>query len=210
MPVGRRGESSKPDDKNPSQEARRRTRVREVDFLRLEGTVSGEPLSLFELKVRELLAASPSPREELEAKESQAGEREARRRMRISLACLRRKALSERQARCYELLYLKEKPARKIAEILGVSESRVRHLRSSIRKALERALRREEERKKIRKFLYSGPPLTRKQARVFRLRHLKNLSAREIARRMGRTEQGVGQMLKRAMERFRVWTREGR
>ncbi len=175
-----------------------RRRVREVDFMRVEDTQHEKPLGPFELEMKKKIASAPSPRDLLIEKEEEKEREDQRRLAGERLDSLLRKAnLTPNQKACFELLYHEGLSDVEVARKLSVSRERIRLHRRAILKALKRIAQREVEAQKV--YLRCK---TEKQKLIWRLYYEKGLSAREIARRLGRTKSAVNMVLARIRTKF--------
>lgn len=188
-------------DSPKSEKRRPRTRVREVDFMRVEDTLNNQPLALFELEVKKGIAIAKSPLEELEWRERQSRDHQLRRISKYKLSCLVRKAkLTPRQQQVYQLIWIKGFPIKRTAEILGICRPRVAILKGRILKFLFAVL--EEE--KNRKHLAAKARLackTKKQCAIWELYFKKGKTISEIARVLNLSRQAVQQLMKRILPR---------
>ena len=183
-------------EKGGQEEGRKaRSRIRPVDFMSVEDTMHGHALSPFELKVKEKIAAAPSPVQEW-IKREEAQERNQT--VKNALSNLIQKAkLTPRQKACYELVYLEELSDGEIAEKLCIAERNVRRLKRSVFKALKRAHEEEEI-----KTAACAHPLTEKQHLLIRLRYEDRLSRREIAEKLHMTLWAVDKLLLRVRKKI--------
>ena len=172
-----------------------RSRTRFVDYMRVEDTVSGQPLSYFELKVKEKLASVPSPAEEwIEGEETE----ERNEQVRSALAHLVQKAkLTRSQLLCYQMVYVDTLPDKELADCLHIAERNVRRLKQSVFNALKGVY----EKERIKK-LADTYPLTNKQRLVVSLRYGDQLSLKEIADRLHVTVRAVDILLCRLRKKF--------
>jgi len=178
----------------------KRSRIREVDFMRVEDTQHGQTLHPFELEVKEKIASQASPLDEMQCKEEKNEKSGNVRVMKWRISHLVKKAsFTPGQEACYRLLYLEKLPAREAAERLSVSKARVCQLRKSILRKISQAYR---EQMKKRRLMDSGALQckTRQQRLVCGLRYKLGLSSSEIALRIGRTKRAVDRMLERSQK----------
>lgn len=176
-----------------------RIRVREVDFMRAEDTVQGQELTAFELEVKSEMASAQSPFEELMSREEQKNESQKKRISKYRLSCVVRKAkLSVRQAECYRLIWIKKLSENKAAQILGISRSRVRDIKQSIRFNLMAALEKEKKRNQqaVRARFACK---TDKQRKIWKLYFKEGKTISEISRDLTLSRQAVQQLLKRIL-----------
>ena len=180
----------------------RRTRVREVDFMRVEDASTRDSLSPFEMEVKDKIAAEmPLLKKALEAEERRIKEQLARVFKAKLNKLLSRGILTERQREFYELFYVKKLTGREIAQIMGVSLSRVRTFRLFLKKSLKKAVMKDKQ----REFMSSRVKhvqLTRIQKSVWRLYQREGLSVTEIARRLGKTRQSVDWVFQNLKKKF--------
>ncbi len=173
-----------------------RVRVREVDFSRVESSASGDQLALFELEVKEGLAAAQSPLNELMAQEESAAEQEAQRITQYRLACVFRKLrLTAQQIECYRCLWGKQMSECETAKKMGLSRSRVRDLKSLIQTRLmslrEMAKINADAGARLR--LGCKTPV---QVRIWNLRFKKGMTPTEISKEIGMSRQAVCKYLR--------------
>lgn len=174
---------------------RPRTRVSPVDFMRVEDTMHGCPLTHFELSVKEKIACAPSPSSELMEREDQ--ERRIQE-VRNTLAALVQNAkFTQRQKVCYELIYLEGFSDREAAEYMRLSEVRIRRLKLPIFKALKRARERMLIVQKA-----SLAALTKRQKLLIDLRYEKLLPVKEIAKKLNVTESAVKKLLQKSRQKI--------
>lgn len=151
-----------------------RTRLRFVDLMRVEDTLSGQKLFPFELEVKQKIASVPSAYQALEEAEEKEEKREGARR---KLACLIDKAeLTPNQLACYQFVYVEELTDKEIANRLSISERGVRRLKQSVIDSLKRSYEKERL-----LGLLQACKLTKKQRQIFMLRYGNRLVLREIA-----------------------------
>lgn len=174
-----------------STKSSKRTRVREIDFMRVEDASTRDGLSPFEMEVKNRIAgAKPLEKriEEIEERQIKSGLTLAFREKLQKL--LSKGVLTKRQRDLYELLYVQKLTDPEIAKRMEVSRVSVRKLRWALKEALKRAARKERELKgfhcKVKQF-----HLTRTQKSVWRLYQKQGLPVAEIARRLGKTPQAV-------------------
>lgn len=177
--------------------AQGRSRIREVDFMRVEDTLHGQSLHPFELEVKEKIASQTSPLDELLRQEV---EREDWRVARVAKwrlkKLLKENVLTLKQKVCYEFLYEKNLSTKEVAQRMNVSKSRVRDLRRSIKKALTHTHKKQME---AILFWKLGFPFckTRRQRLIWRLRYLRGYTAAQIALREGRSKSSVIRVIER-------------
>jgi len=180
-----------------ARKAQKRSRVREVDFMRVEDTAHGQALHPFELEVKEKIASQSSPFDELMRREM---DRENRRVEKIARGKLRKllKAgvLTPKQKICYELLYEKSLSTGDVARKMDISKSRVRDLRRAIQKALARAYEKHMEDILIWRLGYPFCK-TKRQRFVWRLRYLEGFTPAQIALREDRAKSSVNEVIER-------------
>jgi len=171
-----------------------KSRTREIDFMRVEDTMHGQPLTHFELKVKEKIACVPSPYEEIARREDEESRSEQ---VQNTLNDLVEKALTPKQKAWFHLTYVEELPWQEIAKRLGITERRVRQLKAATLKAFKRAY----EKQRIKQLLDTYE-LTEKQRLVIQLRYEEQLSLKEIAGRLGVTPDAVDDLLCRMRKKF--------
>ena len=183
---------------------KRRSRVREIDFMRVEGSLHDDPLHPFELEVKQKLADSSSPLDELLEKEKHAEERKILRKARSKLTwLLKSNVLTSKQKEYFRLLYVQKRADKDLATRLGVSRSTIRRMRQDIQIALHKALAWKNECHRVRKRKeISTLQLTAKQRVVFRLRYKEGLSVSEIARKLGKSRKAIYSVLARVTKLF--------
>ena len=170
--------------------------------MRVEGTLHDDPLHPFELEVREKLAVSTSPLDELVQKETKGFEHKKLRVTRAKLTRLSKEgAFTSRQKMYFELFYIERIPDKEISERLDVSRSTVRRFRQEIFCVLKRFLSRKEDIRSLLKFAPSVR-LTSTQKLIFKLRYRQGLSVAEIARKLGRQACAVHRVLQRTKKNF--------
>ena len=121
------GDQNENTDIKPQRSKRKfKTRLRCVDFNKVEDAWGLEDLSTFELEVKEKMAAVPSPLEQLMEKED-------REELRRALGKLAKGAgLSPREKVCFRLLYVEGMSVPDAAEKLGLSPITVRRMRQLV------------------------------------------------------------------------------
>lgn len=180
----------------------RRTRVREVDFMRVEDASTRDSLSPFEMEVKDKIAAEmPLLKKALDAEELRIKEQLARVFKAKLNKLLSKGILTERQREFYELFYVKKLTGREIAQIMGVSLSRVRTFRLFLKKALKKAVMKDKQREFMSNRV-KHVQLTRIQKSVWRLYQREGLSVTEIARRLGKTRQSVDWVFQNLKNKF--------
>ncbi len=163
--------------------------------MRIEDTMHGVMLSLFELKVKDKIAAVPSAAEEW-IKREETEERDQK--VQNTLSNLIQKAkLTPRQKACYEHVYLSELSDKEIAKKLCIAERNVRRLKQSVFRALKRAHTRERI-----KNAADAHPLTKKQRLLIRLRYEEALSRDEIAEKLHMTVWAVDKLHQRIRKKL--------
>jgi len=179
------------------EKSRRRTRVRETDYMRVENDRSFDPLSRFEQNARDKLAAEKSPLDELLAEEEEAKQLRARHIERRRLAFVLKKAnLTAKLEQCFLLLYVQNFTVAQAAKILGVSNVRVRQMRIKLKTVLLKAAGYVGRNPK-RGHLDRPQNMTRNQRRIWRLKHREGLPSKEIAAHLGISLRAVNMVLRR-------------
>ena len=197
--------NSKPKDKGSDvseSSSKRRTRVRETDFSRVEGTQPEDPLHPFELEVREKLASSGSSFNGFAAKENQTfGRRKVTANHARLVRLSREGMLTEKQQTYFDLFYVEGLSDKEIAARLGVSRSTVRRFRQEIYLRMRKFV---SEKEIVRKMFQAvrSTRLTKNQKLIFRLRYRKGLSVAQIARALGRRPSAVYYVLERTRNKF--------
>ncbi len=172
-----------------------RTRIREIDFMRVEDTMCNRPLSAFELEVKEKIACGPSPAEELISREEA---EENGKSLRSTLERLIRLAnFTSNQAACYELIYGEELSDEEAAFRLRISRGRLRWLKIGIVKALKRA----HQKGRVLDAALSGV-LPEKQGAIVRLSYGEFRPVSEIAGILGMKKRAVQRILRIAHSRI--------
>jgi len=180
----------------------RRTRVREVDFMRVEDASTRDSLSPFEMEVKDKIAAEmPLLKKALDAEELRIKEQLARVFKAKLNKLLSKGILTERQREFYELFYVKKLTGREIAQAMGVSLSRVRTFRLFLKKALKKAVMKDKQREFMSNRV-KHVQLTRIQKSVWRLYQREGLSVTEIALRLGKTRQSVDWVFQNLKNKF--------
>lgn len=181
---------------------RRRTRVREVDFMRVEDASTRDSLSPFEMEVKNKIAGEMAGLEEaLDAEDLRAKEQLARV-FKAKLNKLVSKGnLTKRQREFYELFYVRRLMDREIAQRMQVSLSRVRLLRLFLKRALRKTVIKDKEREFMKRKV-KHVQLTRTQKTVWRLYQKEGLSVTEIAHRLGKTRQAIGWVFRNLKKKF--------
>lgn len=180
----------------------RRTRVREVDFMRVEDASTRDSLSPFEMEVKDKIAAEmPLLKKALDAEELRIKEQLSRVFKAKLNKLLSRGILTKRQREFYELFYVKKLTGREIARTMGVSLSRVRTFRLFLKKALKKAVIKDKQREFMSRRV-KHVQLTRIQKSVWRLYQREGLSVTEIARRLGKTRQSVHWVFQNLKNKF--------
>ena len=172
-----------------------RARTRSVDFMRVEDTMQQHPLSHFELKVKEKIACSPSPYEQIARKEDEEEKNEAT--LRTLAGLLEKARLTPKQKACYQLVFMEQLSDKEAAKRLDLAERNLRGLKQSILKALKLVL----EKQHIKQ-LADTHELTDKQRLVIYLRYEEQLSLKEIAGRLGVTLRAVDDLLGRMRKKI--------
>jgi len=188
------------ENKNNSEEVpdekpeRIKSRTREIDFMRVEDTMHGQPLSHFELKVKAKIACVPSPYEEIARREDEESRSEQ---VQTTLNDLVEKALTPKQKAWFHLVYVEELPDREIPKRLNINERRARALKTATLKAFKRAY----EKQRIKQLLDTYE-LTEKQRLVIHLRYEEQLTLKAIAGRLGVTLRAVDDLLGRMRKKI--------
>ncbi len=165
-----------------------KTRTRSVDFMRVEDTMHGFPLTHFELKVKEKIACALSPYDQIARKEEEDEQNELVQR---KLAGLLEKAmLTPSQKACYQLVFMEQVSDKEAANRLVLSERSVRRLKKSILEAFKQVL----EKQRIKQIADSHD-LTKKQRLVISLFYEEQLSRKEIAQRLQTSVPALDKML---------------
>ncbi|OGW69658.1 MAG: hypothetical protein A2036_01755 [Omnitrophica bacterium GWA2_50_21] len=181
---------------------KRRARVREIDFMRVEGSLQDDPLHPFELEVKKRIADASSPLHEIVERETQEEQRMILRVTRNKLTWLLKEvALTAKQREYFELLYIQKLSNEKVAKKLGVTSSTVRRMMQDVPKALHKALSWNRERRRMLKAI-SALHLTANQRVVFRLRYREGLSVSEIARKLGKLRTAIYNVLARVTKKI--------
>lgn len=189
-------------DETNSRKNRRRTRVREVDFMRVEDASIQDALSPFEMEVKNKIAGEmPLRREALDAEELRIKERLARVFKGKLKKLISKGVLTNRQREFYELFYVEKLSDREIAKKMGVSRVRVRKLRWSLKEALKRAVKKDKEKEVLARRV-KQIRLTRNQKCVWRLHQKEGFSVAEIASRLNKTPQTVYWVLQNLRKKF--------
>ncbi|MDP2629278.1 MAG: sigma factor-like helix-turn-helix DNA-binding protein [Candidatus Harrisonbacteria bacterium] len=171
-----------------------KSRTREIDFMRIEDTMHGQPLTHFELKVKAKIACVPSPYEEIARKEDEESKSEQ---IQNTLNELVEKALTPKQKAWFHMVYVEELSDREIAKRLNVTDRRVCYLKADTFKAFKRAY----EKQQIKQLL-DNCDLTEKQRLIAQLRYEEQLTLKEIASRLGVTLRAVDDVLGRIRRNF--------
>ncbi|MDP2646547.1 MAG: hypothetical protein Q8P24_16530 [Desulfobacterales bacterium] len=162
-----------------------RTRVRTVDFMRIEGTVNNQPLSTFELDVREKLAVSASPLNFMIQQEDEALRDEQRHEAKQTLKELLKAAhLTRKQLWCYRLVFREGRTIRDTALLMKVSDARICTMVEGIKTTLKRTAAKLENGQMLFERI-SEMPLEAWEKQLCDLRLRKGLSLRRIAAVMG-------------------------
>ncbi len=172
-----------------------RSRVREADFMRIEDSAIRDPLSPFELEVKGRLASAKSPLESLLEDEEHLSRKQALKEQRKKLKKLLRK-LGVRQQQYFKFFYSRHRKDKEIALKLGISESRVRVIRWSLKTSFINAAKRDQS-KEVLKRSIKYKALTKPQKRVWKLYAEKGLSPLEIAQHLGCSKRAVNRILAR-------------
>ncbi|HRK61721.1 MAG TPA: hypothetical protein PLY88_04135 [Candidatus Omnitrophota bacterium] len=173
---------------------RRRARVREVDFMRVEDASIQDALSPFEMEIKNKIAGEDSLRDSLSQEDK------SQSRFRGILKRKFRKLLSKgvltvRQREFYELFYIQRLTDVETAKRMGVSRVRVRKLRWALKKALNRAVKCKKGKEAVVPKVRYGS-LTKNQKNIWMMYRKEKLSPVQIARKLGRTKQAVYGVLK--------------
>lgn len=179
---------------------RTRTRVREVDFIRVEDASIHDALAPFEMEVKERIAADDT---RLNFEREEAFVQVAIRR--VLLKKLRRLVktgdLTSRQREFYELFYVQHLPDLEISRQLGISRVRIRKLRWQLKQKLTKVIHKQRDRENVGKKMRRGR-LTKKQRQIWQLYSKEGLRPVRIAESLGRTRQSVYWVLKRLKKIF--------
>lgn len=180
----------------------RRTRVREVDFMRVEDASTHDSLSPFEMEVKDKIAGeAPGVEKALEAEELRVKEQLARVFKTKLNKLLAKGILTKRQREFYELFYVKKLTGPETAKAMGVALVRVRKIRWAIKKALRKTVLKDKERALLGHRV-TQIRLTKTEKTVWRLYQKEGLSVTEIARRLGKTRQGVHWVFQNLKNKF--------
>jgi len=180
----------------------KRTRVREVDFMRVEDASIHDALSPFEMEVKNKIAAEmPLLKQALEDEELRIKEQLARVFKTKLNKLLLKGVLTKRQREFYELFYVKKHTGRETAQLMGVSLVRVRKLRWSLKNALRKTVMKDKEKEFMRRRV-THIRLTKKEKLVWRLYQKEGLSVTAIARRLGKTRQAVDWVFQNLRKKF--------
>lgn len=187
-----------------NEEQKQRSRTRAVDFMRIEGTVHDQPLSPFELEVRQKMAKAVSPLEVLiEREEESAREgsrREAKKKLRNLLQAAR---FTRKQARCYRLVFREGRTIRETALLMKVSDARICTMVEGIKTTLKRTAAMLENGQMVFERI-SKMPLEEWEKQICDLRLRKGLSLRCIASVMGISWPTVHRRVKAILGRVAV------
>jgi len=178
--------------------SRQRASQRSADFMRVEdmGTMPG--LTPFELETKKAMAKlSKTPLDELISREEQHARAKAKRigKRRLN-RLIQQGALTERQRVVYALCYVKKLTDVEVASRLGISRITVRRLRQNIRDALLQCVKRQKQKEILIKRSYVFR-LNRKQKEILTLYCRHDLSVKEIATRLGTTDNNIYHILRR-------------
>lgn len=176
--------------------------VQSVDFQRIENNPNGtSPLSPFELEVKEKLASAPSPFDELARQEDEVALEHEEISLRAKMAHLiRGTKLSPRQKRCYELLYLDRLADKEVQKKLGISQSRLSHLKREIKDALIKSHGERRSRQPLLRRKGSRK-LTLLQRRVLKLRG-QGKTFDQIASELGIAKKNAYLIFKRVQKKY--------
>lgn len=180
---------------------KRRTRVRETDFSRVEGTQSEDPLHPFELEVKEKLAGSANDlitkdRQTLKLRKTAASHARL-------VRLVREGALTSRQRIFFDLFYVECLSVKEIASRLGVSRDTVWWVRHIISRKLRKfVLEKQAAKQKLK--AGNSIRLTKKQKLIFELRYGKGLTVTQIAERLGKRPCSVWRILQRTRKIFSI------
>jgi predicted DNA-binding protein YlxM (UPF0122 family) len=180
---------------------RRRTRVREVDFMRVEDASTRDALSPFEMEVKNKIAEEMPLKGALDAEELRIKEQLARVFKAKLKKLISKGVLTKRQREFYELFYVLKLTDPEIAERMGVSRVRIRKLRWSLKEALKRAVKKDKE-KELMNHRAKYIRLTRNQKTVWRMYQKERLSVADIANRLSNTPQAVYWVLQNLRKKF--------
>ena len=187
-------------DEHESSNKRRaqRTRVREVDFMRVEQSAGGEALHSFEEEVKKKMSLEGSnPREDLIKEEERKVKAEVSHDLYVELLRLSRKSeLSQKQKQYFELRYIKKLTFSQIAAIMKVSRPRAARLGMMVLIKLKK----NRSNDVIAQLASSGrcySGMTPLQQRIARLKYIKKLSVRRIAVNLNMSSRAVYQALER-------------
>ncbi len=180
----------------------RRTRVREVDFMRVEDASTHDALSPFEMEVKNKIAGAVSGLKGVLDDEETRIKRQLARIFKAKLQkLLSRGVLTGRQREFYELFYVHKLTDPEIAKRMGVSRVRVRKLRWALKETLKRAVKKDREREAVaQKAKYTR--LTKNQKLVWRMYHKERLSPSAIALKTGKSPQAIYWVLKNMRKRI--------
>jgi len=179
---------------------RTRTRVREVNFMRVEDASIHDALAPFEMAVKERIAADDT---RMNFEREEAFVQVAVRRVLLKRLCrlVKTGALTPRQREFYELFYVQHLSDLEISRQLGVSRGRIRKLRWQLKQNLMKAIGKQRDRENVGKKIRRGR-LTKKQKQIWRLYSMEGLKPVQIAGSLGRTRQSVYWVLKKLKKIF--------
>ncbi len=181
----------------------KRSRVREVDFMRVEDASTRDSLSPFEMEVKNRIAGERP----LEKWTEEVKERQAKSGLALAFKGKLRKLLSKegvltkRQRDIYELSYVQKLSDPEIAKRLGVARVTVRTLRCALKEALKRAVRKERDLKGFHRKV-KQIHLSRTQKKIWRMYQKEGLPVVKIARRLGKSFQTVYWVLQNLLKKI--------
>jgi DNA-directed RNA polymerase specialized sigma24 family protein len=171
--------------------------------MRIEDAGTMPALTPFERETRkEIAVQSKTPRDVIAAEEDENNLRMTFKAEKCKLRTLINEgALTRRQRLVYELCYVNRLPDGEVADLLGITKVTVRRLRSKIKAAFERALKRRRKKKvAIEKAAFFK--MTSLQKRIFTLHYQKGFAPSAIASKMKITERSVYYILNRIQKKI--------
>jgi DNA-directed RNA polymerase specialized sigma24 family protein len=183
------------------QRQRKKTRVRGVDFMRVEKPLSGQGLSPFELEVQRKIASVPSPIEELIAREEQriksSSEVWARRKLSILAHWAR---LSPLQKKCLFLTCVEGLSASEAAKNLNLARGTVLYMLHAVRRKMAAVVERRKLGRKLRKEIREKGSEDEKL--FFHLYFQKCLPVNKVCEMAGRDRYWFRRIFRRLREKY--------
>jgi len=174
--------------------------VKSVDFQRIENNPYGtEPLTPFELEVKEKLAGAPSPYDELARIEEEEEREQKEHSLRTKLGLLVLRAnFSPQEKKCYELHYEKKYSPRDVQSKMRISQFHFCCLRKQIEKKLVSAHQRVEQLPEATKKM-GASQMTKRQKEIMKLKN-EGMTLKKISEKYGVSIPRIHQILREGVK----------